>query len=86
MARTVVDAGFLKIANGSGLDDVANEETLHSLVLGHHRAGRLAEHALDLSDEKGVDKEQPSAPAHVRAPPAILICFALFFFCREKKP
>ena len=32
-----------------GLDDVTHEEALHGLVLGHHGAGGLAEHALDLS-------------------------------------
>jgi hypothetical protein len=44
----VEDAGLLKIADGRGLDDVPDEEPLHGLVLGHHRAGRFAEHALDL--------------------------------------
>ena len=43
-----VRARFLEITNRRRFDDVANHESLHRLVLGHQRARRFAEHALDL--------------------------------------
>jgi len=51
-ARTVEDARLLQIADGGRLDDVAHDEALHGLVLGHQRAAGLAEHALDLRGER----------------------------------
>lgn len=88
MARTVVDAGFLEIANGSGLDDVANEKTLHSLVLGHHGAGRLAEHALDLSDEKGREwiKSNRQHRHTCEHPPLFWFVLRYFSFVARKSP
>ena len=80
-AHTVVDARLLEIADGSGLDDVADEEALHRLVLGHHGAGRLAEHALDLLDEMRRNEIVVSdvSGAHLRFARYTRIFCAIFF-------
>lgn len=45
---TVVHGGVLDVADGGGVHDVAHDEPLDGLVLGHQHAGGLAPHAADL--------------------------------------
>lgn len=44
---------YLQVADGRGVDDVADDEALNGLVLGDQDARRLAADALDLWVERG---------------------------------
>jgi hypothetical protein len=47
---TLVQRGILDITQSGGIHDVAHDEALDGLILGHHGTAGLAPYALDLQD------------------------------------